>query len=63
LWQVVSFATNRDLSVRRVSVRPVGGRSMQQVNPTGYLAVLGSDEHRKVIVTPVAVTDEEPMVS
>jgi hypothetical protein len=36
---------------------------MLQVNPTGCLAVLGSDEHRKVIVMPVAVTDEEPVVS
>jgi hypothetical protein len=36
---------------------------MLHVNPTACLAVLGSDEHRKVIVMPVAVTDEEPVVS
>jgi hypothetical protein len=42
---------------------PIGNRPMLPVNPTGYPAVLGSDEHRKVVVMPVAVTDEEPMVS
>jgi hypothetical protein len=42
---------------------PDGNLSMLDVNPFGYQAVLGSDEHRSRSVMPVAATNEGPMVS
>ncbi len=47
----------------RFYVRAIGNRPIVHLNPNGYSPVLGSDEHCRLAVMPVAVTDGEPMVS
>ena len=41
----------------------VPNRSILHMNPVGRKTVLGGDERRAALVMPVAVSDEEPVVS
>jgi len=47
LWLVVPFRAETGRFGCGVYFKPVGNLSMLHVNPSGNLAVLGSDEHRR----------------
>jgi hypothetical protein len=47
LWLVVPFRAETGPFGCGVNFKPVGNLSMLHMNPSGNLAVLGSDEHRR----------------